>query len=227
MDEEYQKFENEQNGGNEVKDCNCNENCDCGCQEGEPCNCGEEYEYYDCGCSKTEKLFVVSAVANILTTIFVAVIMGLMIFNTVNVPAGDGNAPAQRQPEPNQQVQREIKPLFKEDTMTLEEAMKKDKYVVVLFYADWCPHCRNFAPTFNKLSKDKDLKRLFNFVRVNSEDSSARAKMEEYNVQGFPAVYLVNPKTDEKQFISNSLLFIDDAEKTLKDIFSSYAESRR
>ena len=222
MDEEYQKFEEEQNNQNEVKDCNCDENCDCGCQNGEPCTCGEEeYEYCDCGCSKTEKLFVVSAVANILTTIFAAVIMGLMIYNTVSAPAGVGNARVQKQPE-----QREIKPLFKDKTMTLDEAMKKDKYVAVLFYADWCPHCRNFAPTFNKLSKNRKLSKTYNFVRVNSEEPSSRAKMEEFNVQGFPALYLVNPKTGEKQFISNSLLFVDEAEDTLVDIFNGYADSR-
>ena len=200
------------------------------------CDCKNESEDHKCKCSKTEKLLCLTLLTNTITSLALAIISLVLVYSlfvqpNVNNPERQEKAKVEKINTEEMEVQGdsqkpEVKALFKEKTMTIDEAMKKDKYIVVLFYADWCPHCRNFAPTFNKLSKDRDLNKKFNFVRVNSEDAESRAKMEEFNVQGFPAVYLVNPKTGEKQFISNSLLFVDKPEKTLKEIFEGYAKSR-
>ena len=44
---------------------------------------------------------------------------------------------------------------------SLEKAMKKDKPVVAFFYVDWCGFCQRFAPTFDAVSKNKDIKKKF------------------------------------------------------------------
>ena len=146
----------------ENKDCNC---------EGE-CNCGKVVEEYDCGCSCSEKLFVVSAVANIITTILVACIACAMFFDIAPIQRAE-KAPKAAKEQPQEQH------LFNKKGMSMEDALKNGKTTVVLFYADWCPHCHNFAPTFKELEKDRKLKKQFNFVRLNSEDNASLRYMEE------------------------------------------------
>ena len=218
MEDEYQKFEN----GNEWKEdgCNCDGDCTCGCNDddGHECNCEEQD--YDCCCSKIEKLYIVSAIANIITAIVVIVIATLMFIQFKNPQTfNGGHAKVQKQ-------QRELKPLFDKKGISLEEAMKQDKHIAVLFYADWCPHCQRFAPLFKKLSKNRDLNKKYNFVRINSEDPKARVVMEDYGVKGFPAFYLVNPKTGDKAFVENGFLFIDDAENGLKIMMNDFASRK-
>ena len=209
---------------NKEQECTCEETCDCGCQEGKECTCEEtcdcgcdEFEEYDKYCSRTENLLTISAVANIITTILVAIIALILVFGGTDFNFGDKSA---------KNHQPEVKALFKDKGMTIEEAMQDDKYAVVLFYADWCPHCQNFAPTFKKLSKDRKLKKRFNFVRINSEDPKSVPFMEEYEVKGFPSVYLVNTKNGHKQHISNGLLFGDGAKETLIEIFNNFADDK-
>ncbi len=47
--------------------------------------------------------------------------------------------------------------------------------------------------------------------------------MQEYQVQGFPTVYLVNPKTKEKVQIDNSKLFAPEAKENLVKEFLEFA----
>ena len=187
----------------------------CGCDD---CKCSEEFVEYECGCSATEKLFVVSAVANIITAVIVTALAGTIFFNMYQ---------ANKVNNPNKQarVQNE-KPsengIFSKKSMSLKDAMKDSKTAIVLFYADWCPHCRNFAPTFKDMEKDRKLKKKYNFVRINSEDPTAQQTMQEYEIQGFPSLFMVNPKTGEKQQVENYLMFGDDAKETLKGIFEEF-----
>ena len=199
MSEEYQNQETKE----QKNECECNENCNCGCEDYD-----EITAYYD----RTESLLKVSALANITTAIFVVIMTGLMVLNyTSNKLQYNGeNAKAQKHQQQG--------PIFKNDSMTLEDAIAEGKPTVVLFYADWCPHCQNFAPTFKNLSKDRKLNKKYNFVRINSESPDARVKMEEFGVEGFPALFLFEPNTKEKHFIPNNLLFGDFAKDTLKDI---------
>lgn len=230
MSEEYEKLENDKDKCNCQQegeqnctcgdDCHCNEEntaekaCDCGCTD-ENCTC---YEYIeDEGCKRVEKLLMGTLVVNIIIAIFVAVIAFILLFKIV-VPSPQMIGAVQ-QPQ-------EAKPIFKDESISLEDAMQQDKYLAVLFYADWCPHCRRFAPTYNKLSKNRKLGNTYNFVRINSEDPAARVYMEEFKVEGFPSFFLVNPKTNEKHLINNNLLFGDGAKEVLVDIMDGFADKR-
>lgn len=208
--------------GNENNECNCTEegkeNCTCkdDCHCDDNCDC-EEVVTYEC-CSTTEKLYVVSAVANIITTVLVAAIACAIFFNgtSFSLPERAEKAPAK--------AQKHGGAIFNKKGMSLDKAMKDKKTAIVLFYADWCPHCQNFGPTFKELEKDRNLKKNFNFVRINSEDPASRKYMEEYGIQGFPSLFMVNPQTGEKQQIENYLMFGDNAKETLSDIFVEFSE---
>ncbi len=47
--------------------------------------------------------------------------------------------------------------------------------------------------------------------------------MAEYEVQGFPTIYLLNPKTKVKTQIGNEKLFTPDAKENLIEEFMTFA----
>ena len=55
---------------------------------------------------------------------------------------------------------------------------------MLLFKADWCGHCKHFLPTWEKISKDSNLK--VNFKMFDSEQN--KKEIKQYNVQGFPTI---------------------------------------
>jgi len=107
---------------------------------------------------------------------------------------------------------------------SMEKALKTEKPVIVWFYTDWCGYCQRFAPTFGKLTKDKQIKKNFAVAYVNAEKPENQGYMQEYQVQGFPTVYLLNPKTKEKEHIDNAKLFEEEALKNLKEEFMEFAK---
>ena len=88
--------------------------------------------------------------------------------------------------------------------ISYDTAVKSDKPMLVVFYADWCAYCLKFMPKFNILSKlygDK-----FNFVMVNVEESVSTEKLaKNAGIVGFPTVYILDPKYDNKVLLSNSI----------------------
>ena len=87
--------------------------------------------------------------------------------------------------------------------ISYDEAVKSDKPMLAVFYVDWCGYCLRFMPKFrilNTLYKNK-----YNFVMINVEgDQNTRALAEDVGIAGFPTVYILDPKYDNRVLLSNS-----------------------
>ena len=97
------------------------------------------------------------------------------------------------------------------------KALKGDKPILALFYADWCHYCIKFMPIYQELSeKYKDSIVL---SKVNVEDKKYEKIVKNVGITGFPTVYIIDPKYDNKILLSNSILGNVDSVSTEIDRF--------
>ena len=63
---------------------------------------------------------------------------------------------------------------------------------VSLYYADWCGHCKNIKPVWNKASKK--VKGDVKMVKVNcgEENEEHQSIVDKYKIEGFPTIKLLN-----------------------------------
>ena len=72
-----------------------------------------------------------------------------------------------------------------------------DPVEIILFSADWCPHCKVARPEWNKISEkyhNKNIKgKLVIFTDVNCTEETAETTklMTKYGVEGYPTVKLI------------------------------------
>ncbi len=83
------------------------------------------------------------------------------------------------------------------------DAVKSDKPILAVFYVDWCGYCLRFMPKFSILSKLYGNK--MNFVMINVEENAENGKLaENVGVAGFPTVYILDPKYDNRVLMPNA-----------------------
>ena len=99
---------------------------------------------------------------------------------------------------------------------SLAKAKETGKPIIVFFYTDWCGFCQRFAPTFDKITKVKDIKKNFAIAFVNCEKEENQPLMQEYGVQGFPTVYVVD-KNGKKTQLENGTFFNEDSKKVVSE----------
>lgn len=87
--------------------------------------------------------------------------------------------------------------------ITFEEAMKKDKPVVVKFYVDWCGACRRVAPVFDYVRSQYSDEA--EFVMVNADLNPELTSS--FGVRSFPSIFIVNPSTKETKEIPFQSIF--------------------
>ncbi len=88
--------------------------------------------------------------------------------------------------------------------MTLEQASKEDKPVLTVFYVDWCTYCKRFMPKLDKIRNAR--KNDLNVVLLNVEDPANEKIAHEYKISGFPTVYIIDKKYDNRVHIDGGYL---------------------
>ncbi len=88
--------------------------------------------------------------------------------------------------------------------MDYNDAIKGHKPILVLFYADWCGYCIRFMPIYEEISKKYDGDILL--AKVNVEDEKYQQLVREMEIMGFPTVFIIDPKYDNKVLIGNNHL---------------------
>ena len=121
--------------------------------------------------------------------------------NTTMAP--NENEPDLTAPEQEPQQEPTKKPSEYHIGITYDKAIKGNKPIMVLFYADWCHYCIRFMPTYEELSKiyKKDMA----FSKVNVEDPKYANLVKSIGITGFPTVYLIDPKYDNRVLLSNAI----------------------
>jgi len=68
---------------------------------------------------------------------------------------------------------------------------------LMLFFADWCPHCKAVKPTWNDLKSKYEDKTIngytvvFTEINCSEETPEIEKQLETYNVTGFPTIKLI------------------------------------
>ena len=78
-----------------------------------------------------------------------------------------------------------------ESVSDFEKLKKKNKLVIVDFWATWCGPCRMLGPIFEEVSKDYEGK--IEFVKIDVDEVSEVAS--EFNVMSIPSLFII--KGDE------------------------------
>jgi len=74
---------------------------------------------------------------------------------------------------------------FKTELKSLEEFP-----VFVLFYAEWCGHCKAIKPHWNKLAKHFNDGNVMRIAQLEADQN--RKMAEKFKIKGFPTLYMVN-----------------------------------
>jgi len=102
-----------------------------------------------------------------------------------------------------------------------------DRVDIYFFYADWCPHCVNAKPEWDKFKSEYAGKKMgkLNIICTEkdcSETSEASLNKSEYDVESYPTVKVYidkdmkNPIEYDAKITHDRLkMFIDELEKSL------------
>lgn len=103
-----------------------------------------------------------------------------------------------------------------------KDANSNKTATMMLFYVDWCPHCKTAKPEWNDLKAEYDGKAIngytITFVEYNCTNESAEVNglMDKYNIEGYPTIKLLKDnqiieydakptKTTMEQFLNTVL----------------------
>lgn len=83
-----------------------------------------------------------------------------------------------------------LKEGFELKSNELEDSMGKDK-TLVLFYADWCGHCKSLKPVWDETAKsvNKTEKRMIKVNCGNGTDDDKKI-MDKYSIDGYPTIII-------------------------------------
>ena len=84
---------------------------------------------------------------------------------------------------------------FESTTKSINQhLLKGDNSKLVLFYADWCKHCKNIKSDWDSASKLVNRDDNIKMIKINCGDTNNREQkkiMEKYNINGYPTILVL------------------------------------
>ena len=83
------------------------------------------------------------------------------------------------------------------ENVPVSEGQADKTATIMIFTADWCPHCQKAKPEWEKVKSKYDNKSIngykLHFVDHNctEESTEVREALDKYNVEGFPTIKLI------------------------------------
>ena len=74
---------------------------------------------------------------------------------------------------------------------------REKELIVMLFYVDWCPHCKTAKPAWNDLKTEYENKTIngykviFTDIDCTNETAEISQQMDKYKIEGFPTIKLL------------------------------------
>lgn len=61
---------------------------------------------------------------------------------------------------------------------------------LVMFYADWCPHCKTLKPKWEKAASEMNTEKSVKMISINAGNGTEEEKalMSKYSVEGYPTI---------------------------------------
>lgn len=84
-----------------------------------------------------------------------------------------------------------------QDTKIGSENQNSKEAELLLFYVDWCPHCKTAKPVWNDIKSEYENKTIngykviFTEINCTEETSEVEQMMNKYNIEGFPTIKLL------------------------------------
>ncbi len=103
----------------------------------------------------------------------------------------------------NNSLEQKHKPSDYKIGITYEEAIQSRKPMLALFYVDWCGYCLKFMPKYKTISNI--YKDQYNVVMLNAEDPANKTLIEDVALTGFPTLYIIDPKYDNRVLLNNAI----------------------
>ena len=169
----------------------------------------EEQNQKKCCCKIA--LIVLTAIS--LAFSIAALILSTYALNQPKAAATGGNEQQQEEEAPKVVISKQY-----DKGQSFEKAQKTGKPILVFFYTDWCGFCQRFAPTYDKIAKSRDIKKNVAVAYVNCEEEANRKIAEEYNIQAFPTVYVVDAKGTRTQLDNGTFFNEDSVEVVSKNV---------
>jgi thiol-disulfide isomerase/thioredoxin len=78
-----------------------------------------------------------------------------------------------------------------------ESTQNSKEAELLLFYVDWCPHCKTAKPVWNDIKSEYENKTIngykviFTEVNCTEETAEVEQMMNKYNIEGFPTIKLL------------------------------------
>lgn len=90
------------------------------------------------------------------------------------------------------------KPSYKANNEFTEEGVGQGKHAeLMLFYVDWCPHCKTAKPVWDELKSEYQSKTIngynviFTEVNCTKESDEIEKMMDKYKIEGYPTIKLL------------------------------------